>query len=381
MNQHAFLAPSGAGCTVHCPAAPAMQQRYPEDETDASREGVAAHWAAAEIIAGRLVDVGVIAPNGVILTDEIIEGAEMYADDVLSVAPIGAIVERPIYCPDLHAQNWGTPDTRFYDFHHAPLTQSRVTVYLWDFKFGHGIVEVFENWQLLDYASGCLSELAAAGYTDDQKIVFEFRIVQPRAYHMDGPIRKWRVLASDLRGYFNRLRGAFEAATKPQPEARPGAWCKTSYCSAARGCTALQKAAGYVADFAGAAQPHDLPPAALGVELRITEDALSMLTARVDGLREQALAMLQRGDSVPYYVVEFGKGRERWAKPAAEVVALGQMLGVNLAKTPEAITPVQARKAGIPAEVVAAFAETPRGSQKLVRDTGANARKIFGPKA
>lgn len=377
MSTHAFLAPSGAFCTVKCAAAPAMQQRCPEQETDAQREGTAAHWAAAEVLAGRPVDVGVIAPNGVILTAEMCEGAEMYADDVTqavtpwcvanNTAPDGRLyVETPISCATLHPHCWGTPDTWFWE---PRLLR------IWDFKFGHALVEAFENWQLLSYAAGILDALNGL---EDQQTIVEFRIVQPRAFHIDGPIRVWRAYASDLRGYFNILRHAFAEAMKPDAAAKPGPHCK--YCTGAPICTALQRESYRITDATFAAQPFDMPPGALGVELRIFEDALTMLTARVEGLREQAFAMLKRGNSVPFYAVEFGKGRERWAKPSREVVALGELMGVNLAKPPEVITPNQARKAGVPAAVVAAYTEVPTGSQKLVRDDGTKARKIFGAK-
>lgn len=362
---HAFLAPSGAFCTVKCPAAPGTQQRCPEAETDAQREGTAAHWAASEILAGRLVDVGVIAPNGVILTAEMCEGAEMYAEDVLSYPGVLS-VETPVSCATLHPHSWGTPDAWKWELR---------LLRLWDFKFGHTLIDAFENWQLLCYAAAIL---ATVNGLDDQTIEVEFRIVQPRAFHIEGPIRVWRARASDLRGYFNILRYAFAEAMKPDAAAKPGPHCK--YCSGAPICTALQREAYRITDATFAAQPFDMPPGALGVELRIFEDALTMLNARVEGLREQALAMLKRGDSVPFYAVEFGKGRERWAKPSREVVALGELMGVNLAKPPEVITPNQARKAGVPAAVVAAYVETPTGSQKLVRDDGTKARKIFGAK-
>ena len=54
------------------------------------------------------------------------------------------------------------------------------------------------------------------------------------------------------------------------------------------------------------------------------------------------------------------------------------MLGVDLARPIEPITPAQAVKAGLPAEMLTALAETPRGGAALVRDDGSRARTVFG---
>ena len=52
-------------------------------------------------------------------------------------------------------------------------------------------------------------------------------------------------------------------------------------------------------------------------------------------------------------------------------------LNVEMAAPVKPITPAQARKAGIPADVVAHFAAT-RSGVKLTRDNGNRAREIFG---
>lgn len=371
MSAHSVLAPSSAGRIVQCPGSVTMGQAYPEagDSPDAM-DGVAAHWACSEMLEGRLVEVGQQAPNGVFLTEEMVEAADLYFDDVATtlaahgLKTTDAAIEAAVSIPAVHELCWGTPDARAW-------VPGR-TLYLWDFKFGHRIVDVFENWQLIAYVSGCLSGVNL----NDQEVTVVARIVQPRAYHRDGPIREWRFNGADIRAHVNILRNAAHQALAPNPQTRVGPYCRD--CTARHACVTLQRAALSACDVAGDAQPFDLPTAAMGTELRYLKRAAAILDARISGLEEQALARAKRGELVPGWRVAQGLGRERWKQPATEVIAVAGMLGVNVAKPPAALTPKQAVKAGLDASVVAAMSETPRGEVTLVEDDGSRARSIFG---
>lgn len=380
MSKHYFLAPSGAGCTVHCAAAPTLQAKYPEDsEHPTTREGHAMHWGGAEILNGRPVPLNVVAPNGVTLDWALLEATSVYTDDVFDMMkrfPGVLHIEETLHNDALHpTDNGGTPDA-------WALCQDgqRVFIPLWDFKGGHGIIEVFECWQLINYAALILRSLNANGL-DDQNIIFNFRIVQPRAYHPEGPIRTWSVCAADLRGHFNRLASAYEKARAPgvTPPATPGTHCKRAHCSAAgRGCSALMFATWDVVDYAYESRAHDMEPLALGLTLREMERAQAMLDAQVEGMRGQAMAMILRGQSVPYYTTAQGAGREVIPEEkVGEFIIIGQALGIDVAKQPKCMTPKQARDAGMPPDVVASYAQQRNGERKLVADDGANARKTF----
>lgn len=371
MNGHAVLAPSSAAIRVACPGSRQLEAANPETEDSlASREGTAAHWAASELVNGRLIDTGLIAPNGVMLSDEMVEAADMYAEDVFTLwnRTDTLHIETPVSIATIHPECWGTPDAWTFN------AESR-TLILWDFKFGHRYVEVFENWQLIEYAAGILEMLFnSTPGIEDQYTEVAFRIVQPRCYVGGSPIREWRVRASDLRPYFNILRNA-EAAAMAQT-----ATCNVNkHCIDCRGRHACQAAqlAGYDGMALSTSNvPFDLPAAALGAELRLIDRAILHLEARRTGLAEQALALAKRGQAVPFFKVESGAGRERWAKPDAEIIVLGEMMGIALSK-PKLITPKQAVKAGLDATVVKAYSETPFGELKLVPDDGTMARKVF----
>jgi hypothetical protein len=369
MSAHAILAPSSAAIRVACSGSRAMEAANPEtEESLASREGTAAHWAAAELLFGRLVDVGLIAPNGVMLTDEMIEAAELYANDVLAETAENLVIERPVSCASIHAESWGTPDAW------AAFNGGRRLV-IWDFKFGHRYVEVFENWQLIEYAAGILDlHLGAMPGIDDQYISVEFRIIQPRCFVGGAPIRSWQVKASDLRGYFNILRDREAAAMLPDAPCTVNRHCID--CRGRALCRAAQSAGYDGMAIAASSVPFDLPAPALGAELRLIDRAIMHLEARRTGLAEQALTLIKRGGSVPFFKAEAGQGRQQWSRPDTEIIALGDMMGVMLSR-PKLITPKQAEKAGLDASLVKAYSESPRGEVKLIPDDGSTARKVF----
>jgi hypothetical protein len=374
MTQHSVLPPSSSARRIQCPASTLLEARYPGDgQSPEAIEGEAAHWAASEMLSGRLVDVGQIAPNGHVLTQEMVEGADLYYDDVVAtlkphgLAPHQGEIEKPVAIPRVHPQSFGTPD--FY----AWTSFGRLLVY--DYKFGHRTVEVYENAQLIEYVAGIIDPLLKQGY-DDRNIVVTTKVVQPRSFHRDGPIRSWTFKAGDIRAHINLAENAAHEALGPEPKQRVGPECRD--CRARHACVTLQRAAYRELDEAGREQPLDLPPAALAVELGMLRRGIERLEARASGLEEQALAMLKRGESIPGWRVEHGAGRQRWVKPAAEVLAVGQMLGLDLAKPAEPITPKQAVAAGLLPEMLASLAETPKGAAALVRDDGSKARAVFG---
>jgi hypothetical protein len=367
--EHSSIPPSSAARRLQCSASTTAEAAYPQTEdSPESAAGTAAHWGVAEMLSGRLVDVGQIAPNGVFLTAEMVEAADLTYNDVhRELVPFGKVpsdgqVEQRVAIPRVHPQSWGTPD--YY------VWTTPTTLLLYDFKFGHRTVEVFENAQLIEYVAGVLDQ-----GPHDLTVRVTVKIVQPRSFHRDGPIRAWTFDASDIRGHINLSRMAAENALVPNPVARVGVECRD--CKARHACTVLQHAALAACDVSGAAQPFDLPPDALALEYRTLRRCAALLSARISGLEEQAMALGKRGVPLPGLRIEHGAGRERWSLPDAEVIAMAQMLGVNVAKPPEAMTPKQAVKAGLPPAVLPGLVNTPRGEAKLVDDDGSLARRVF----
>lgn len=366
-RDHSSLPPSGAGIWIHCAAFRAMVAAFPETEPKpAAAEGVAAHWVMEQVFDGVEPEEGARAPNGELVTADMLDGAQLIVDDVVGTLSEASFhVEFPVRIPSVHADCWGTPDVRTY------LPAARM-LYVWDYKFGHDPVDAFENWQLICYAAGILDEIGANGL-DDQAIRVVMRIVQPRSFHRDGPVREWSVRASDLRSYINRLR---VAAHTPTTAAKVNPGCK--YCPGRHACPELQRAAWESAELAREISgPYPLEPTPAAIELYWLSHARDRLNARITGLEEQLTATAIRGTQIPGYRLAPGQGRTVWSVPTSQVIAMGQMFGLSLAKPPAPVTPAQARKAGLPEEVAASMSERQRGAVTLVRDDGSDARKIF----
>lgn len=415
ISAHSPLAPSSAYRWEPCPGSVPLEARYPEqEETEASAEGTASHHAGAEELLGRPVAVGDLAPNGVVLTDEMIEGASMWTTDVFTVCiatgtPLDHLqVEQRVQMPrifegkvkcsacegrgtdllghpcdpcggtgEVDGSCYGTPDTWLY-------VPSAGTLYVWDYKFGHGVVEHVENWQLIAYVCGILDLLGIDG-RNDQELWVDMRVVQPRAYHRDGRVRSWRVRASDLRGYFNKLAAAAAEAMGTHPHTLSGPHCL--HCKAAAHCPTLKRATWSAADFVGGSAPESLDADSAAYELGLLEHIAVLVKARLQGREADVTARLKRGEVVADWCLEPTYGRQTWKEgDEAQVIAVGDMCGVNLRKPEAAVTPLQAvklaAKKGVDASVIYEYSETPRTGVKLARDTNLlnRARAGFGVK-
>lgn len=375
MSGHSVIAPSSAARRIQCPQSTTLEALFPETEDSIeAAEGVAAHWAVSEMLSGRLVDVGVIAPNGLPLTQQMVDAADAVYDDVTrELAPYGlkpsdGRAECQVRIPRVHADSFGTPDWYIV----IQLAPNKYLVLLYDFKFGHRFVEVFENPQLVEYLAGVTHGISDA--LNEVQIVA--KIAQPRAYHRQGSIRAWRTSLLALRALINVSSNAAHEALGPAPRARVGPECRD--CRARHACPALQ-AAGFAAmDEARRVEPEELTVEAAALERKMVLRAIELLKARDSGLEQQLLAHAKAGRQVPGWRIEHGSGREKWTRPDAEIIAVAAALGVNVAKPVEAMTPNQAREAGLNLEVVQAFTTRPRAAATLVEDDGSKLRSIFG---
>lgn len=371
--------PSEAFRWVECNGAPALGEQFPERSVSPSRaEGIASHWAGALGLKGQAVPVGTLAPNGVVLTEEMLEGAEMWVDDVLSIAAERNLVshlqiESPIPLDRVLPGMEARADVWLFDQAAGVLT-------VWDYKFGRTLVEAVDNWQLAIETCGILDLLGVDGAAE-QHLTVDLRVVQPRAWHRDGRVRSWRVKAADLRGHFNRLAHAAHAAAQPGALLKAGPHCLN--CRAASGCPTLRRSVMAIADWAESARPEQLPPDALGAELVLLEMLSKLVKSRHTAVEAEVEAALREGSAVDGWALEPAYGRQRWTHPAEDVATLGDLLGVNLRKPLDVVTPSQAKKAGVDAAVIQSYSEHPSAGFKLARDVNLTrrARAAFGVKS
>lgn len=376
---HSRLAPSAADRWVYCPASVRMSEAFPQLVEDPSAaEGTASHWAGFSMLKTHTPKPGDICPeNGVQLTEEMLEGALVYANAIFALAnPYGGLsathLEERIPITSLHREMFGTPDCWLWDEGQGLLDVP-------DFKYGHRSVDPFENWQLASYTRGILDKLGIDGLAE-QHVRVSFTIIQPRSHHRDGPIRTWETTAANLRGQWNLLTASgHEALESPNPRFVVGSHCRD--CPARRACPTLARNSQAVMDLANQSMPIALTPAELGVELVYLERAEELLSARRKALAQQAEVSIRNGVAVPGYGLDTGRGSLKWTTDVAEVQALGAMCGVDLLKPLAAVTPTQAKnlftQKGLDQSVIAAYSQHIPGAQTLVPAEETIAHRVF----
>lgn len=327
-------------------------------------EGNAFHWAALMVWLGHPVVEGTIAPNGVAITDEMLDGIEEYLSVIRSWRGRPTL-EMSLSAARIHPLCGGTTDAWDFD----PLIK---TLFVADAKFGYRYVEVYRNWQLIGYTCGLLDYL---GVIDDQEVIVEMRIFQPRAYRNGGPWFIWRVRASDLRAYFNILSAAAYETMSDNPKAVTGPQCND--CNGRLNCSTFLSSVGTTLELAGEPVEQDLSPEVLDVQLRRVERAKELLEAAQTAYAARAEMFLRQGVQLRSYEMQGTAGRLEWL-PGMEqqVIEFGVAMGQELAKPPKPITPTQAGKL-IDPTVIAAFSQRKNGGLKLKRVDSNKAAKVF----
>ena len=392
MTAHAPLAPSSAAQWGNCSGSVMAQFQVPDAEHPRTRAGTASHWVASEALLSYRDSehgiarcdrfIGKTAPNGVVIDEEMAEGAQVYVDYCIDLAchydvtPETMLIEHRVSMPQIHAHNWGTLDFALihYDAEwvdHGTINARRrniVSIWLCDYKFGHRNVKAVGNLQLVNYCAGLINELNIDGF-EDQHIRVHFAVVQPFAFHGDGPVSTWTGTLSDLRADFNRLTAkAHEAFAAPS--CTSGAWCRD--CKAIIRCDTAKRSAYSVTDYVNEPVALETYTAEqLGTEYGILLAASKTLKARLEAIEEDLTHRIGKGEAGSGFSVQSSKGRLAWTCDPAAAVAICSQFGVDAAK-PGVLTPTQV-KSKIPADKRESFeqvfkqiTETPMRGMKLV---------------
>lgn len=159
-----------------------------------------------------------------------IDAVQLYLDVVREIAEESDEfeVEQRMDIDDIVKGVFGTGDAIAY----RETPTRRVTIA--DYKHGQGVpVDVKENEQLLSYALGVLKRFHNRG-VDEVELV----IVQPRAPHRDGPVRRWTTDVVGLYEHAMTLQDAELLTREPNAPLVAGSHCK--FCRAAAICPALR---------------------------------------------------------------------------------------------------------------------------------------------
>lgn len=384
MSEHSRLAPSSAFRWRRCPLSVALSEKFRDlTEHPSGPEGTAAHWVWWAMLKSHKPAIGEMAPNGVAVTEEMLEGALQFIDRVFSLSnPHGGLslvrLEERLTMHGIHPLMFGTPDGV------VNLLEFTGELHILDYKFGHRAVDPFENDQLADYTFGVFESLGlTVEQIDNAKVIFH--IIQPRCFHGRPESDKWETTGKGLRQIWAAHAEAAKEAITLELAARPkaGSWCYN--CSGRRACPTFRRTNGEIMDWVDRSWPTAMPNDALGIELGFVRQARAMLESYDEALTAQAEYQLESGGTVPGWARERDKpGALKWQDGvnADDVIAIAQACDVELTKTQMAVTPTQAiaalKKKGFDDSVILAYSERKPGSMKLKPATETLAARVFG---
>jgi hypothetical protein len=361
-----YLRSSGAHAWLHCALYVAMAAAYSsesdEGDNEVREEGTACHWLAAELFNGNSHAIGDLSPNHRHLTQEMFDACDQYLGVIAEWPDVEHYVETPVDCSIIYPDMKGTPDWWAYRPGHLRVG---------DLKYGFGFVEVFHNPQLIIYA---LALIILMNLPDDTRV--ELIIVQPRAWSVEGDVRRWFTTAGKLRQLLADLQAKARAAMSPDAVATAGKWCIN--CPGRLDCVTFAQTAGHLIDFGHSSHRINPSPDQAAAELKFVMSALALLEARKEALHAMVEHHQRHGGVTRYFRMAPTTGRESW-RPGTEQAVMEvarQFFNVSIAKP---ITPKQAR-AKIPSYIVSSFVDEPRSSMKLVPIGQFDAEKAFSPK-
>jgi len=315
----------------------------PDTSAQRTREGDAAHWVGETVLKHWAGDfhnektvllctdlIGDTAPNGVVVDEEMAEGADELVHAVLDVCGNGHLrairVEQRVNMPQIHEHCWGTYDA-------AAFIPDWNELFIWDYKHGHREVTAVGNLQLICYAAGLANE-----YPVNADTVVTMRIVQPYCYHADAPVWTWRVRYAELIPYLETLRIAAERAMT-DPVLTPGLHCRD--CAAVGRCASARRYGYSIVSYVD--EPYlieSMTGPDLAAERLILRDGLPVIAERLEAIEDQLQDMVGKGDRSSGLTVQNKQGRKKWSVPVAQVIAFARQFGADVAK-PGTLTPTQ----------------------------------------
>ncbi len=273
-----------------------------------------------------------------VVSEEMAEAVQLYLDVVrqaLKDLPGSTLqVEQNFELYDLHPDMGGSCD--------AIVTQPMGTIKVFDFKYGMKPVEAEDNAQLKFYSVGGIRSAW------DPEIV-EVVIVQPRAFHKDGPVRSWKTTPESLVKFGDgELKVKAAEAFGKNPKRVAGDHCK--FCPKAAGCQTLRE---HVTNTAmtmfnpvnGASKSPALvsPTQLTSEQLGRTLGFADMVKTWIKAVEDEADARAQRGDLPLGYKLVETVGHRKW-RDEKEVVATVKDPAILYA-SPELRSPAQLEKA------------------------------------
>ncbi len=235
MSNHSLNSPSSFARRIGCPGSANMERGLPSESSSYADEGTAAHELGERCLKkgdnpedyrGEII---VVEKDGgrreFEVNGDMISAVEVYVEHCRSL--MGRhMIEHKFELPFIGSKEKGTSD--FTALHDRIL-------HVVDYKHGKGeTVEAKNNVQGLCYGLG-----AAKEFQKDEWDILRITIVQPRAYHDEGPVRSWDVPRDEVFDYMLNFAAAAKATEDPNAPLKVGPWCR--FCKSKPTCPAQLK--------------------------------------------------------------------------------------------------------------------------------------------
>ena len=319
-KSHSQIGASSAERWFNCPGSVREVAKCPpQPESEYAKEGIAAH---------RLAEMCLRSGNGphehcgvpiwgIMVTPEMAEAVQLYLDVIdadlekYHLMRKDLQIEHQFYLKEIHPDAYGTSDAVL------PVFLTKCIVY--DFKYGSGIaVDAEDNRQGLYYALGA----SMLGDYDE----FEVVIVQPRAMHKLGPVRRWCVSKADLEVFAKQLKLAIYATQQANAPLHCGEWCKKTFCPALIQCPEAKKKMESAALMVFDADVEEIGSAPPAIENLLPEtikrilDMTPVIDAYLKAVEAYALDTVNKGGNIPGYKLVARRSNRKW-KDESEVKA------------------------------------------------------------
>lgn len=239
-----------------------------------------------------------------------------------------------------------------------------------DFKYGWGIVEVGENWQLLAYAIG---EVIRRGQSFTH---ISLKIHQPRPHHEDGSSREWLLTYSQLLEYKERIEARMTEIANGRKDFQTSSKCK--YCKgAAEACPAFSRLFYRSLEVSMEFVQDSLTDEEVARQLDQIQRAQEVIKIKSDSLVQLGTDRIKQGRIIPGYVSESSYGNRSW-KQGINPDVIKLMTGKDIVEK-TMMSPAKAEKLGVSKELVKQMSEARFAGMKLKKkDSSDVGNKIFG---
>ena len=239
-----------------------------------------------------------------------------------------------------------------------------------DLKYGWGIVDVKENWQLIGYAIG---EVVRRGQAFEK---ISFTIHQPRPHHEDGDTRNWTITYSELLEYKEKIETRMTEIANGRNDLQTSDKCR--YCmGAAEACPAFSRLFYRALEVSTEFYQDRLNNDEISRQLDQAKRAEEAIKIKKDSLVELGASRIKAGQIIPGYIQVDKFSNRKWNNGISPE-SIKMMTGKNVIET-NFMTPAKAEKAGVSKKLVKQLTSTQRVGVKLEKkDSSDVGNKIFG---